>query len=241
MSLATLPTLLLIPPLNCLTIAAAGAALRRPAILWTGLAGLAVFGMPIVSGALLAALRVDPPPGPAPQAIVVLSGDEQPIVENGRRTYEIGPATLEREAVAARLARRTGLPLLVSGGRVHPHTPSLADQMDESFARDFGLTVRWRETRSLDTWQNAVDSAAILHGAGIHAIYLVTHGWHMRRSLIAFRHAGLAVTAVPAADPAWPPLYAAAFVPSLRGWVESETAMHEWIGCLIYRIRAALT
>ncbi len=239
MSLGTLPTLLLIPPLNLFPLAALGVALRRPALFWAASAGIALLSLPIVSGALLAALR-NHATGPPPQAIVILSADQQETLLGSAATFTTGPATLEREAAGAALARRTGLPVLVSGGRLHDVSPTLAQQMTTGLAQDFGVAVRWQEARSLNTWQNATETATLLLPAGITSIYLVTHGWHMRRALIAFHAAGLAVTSAPAADPAWPLPMAAAFVPSLRGLVESETAMHEWFGCAVYAIRAAL-
>ena len=73
------------------------------------------------SGFLLAALERDlpltPPPDQPPQAIVILGGDtlrgasQTPIVH-------LGPLSLERVRAGALLARRTGLPILVTGGRL---------------------------------------------------------------------------------------------------------------------------
>lgn len=226
--------------MNCLALAAAGLLLRRPALAGAGLAALAILAIPAVGAGLLATLAVGPRPGPPPQAIVILSGDEQEIMRDAARRTEIGPATLERERAGAALARRTHLPILVSGGQIHPWSPPQAHQMAESLLADFATAVAWRETGSLDTWQNAQGSAAILHPHGIAAVYLVTHAWHMRRALLAFRAAGLAATPAPAAPWAPPRLTAASLVPSLRGWIMSAIACHEWLGIAAYRLRMIL-
>jgi uncharacterized SAM-binding protein YcdF (DUF218 family) len=248
MSLATLPTLLIVPPLNFFVAACAGAALGqrrfgRP-LLRIGLAGLFVFSLPIVSGRMVRGLETGlslaPPPDHPPQAIVILSADEQQVFAGQDISFEPGGMTLEREAAGAVLAHQTGLPVLVTGGVMHPGWPSLASEMAGSMAHVFGVTVKWQETRSTDTWENAARSALMLHAFGIDSVYLVTTGWHMRRAEIAFRHAGLFVTARPTALDV-KPIMAASFVPGAGAWLESYYAMHEYIGCAVYWLRARLS
>jgi uncharacterized SAM-binding protein YcdF (DUF218 family) len=246
MSLASLPTLLIVPPLNCLVAACAGAALwRRRAgrvLLAVGLAGLVLFSLPLVSGTLLASLEqvspAQPRPGDPPGAIIILSGDETELNQAGKDVFAVGPLTLERERAGAVLARSTGLPVLVSGGRVRDGSPSLAALMQASLHDDFGIDPKWLEDRSIDTWQNAEFSAAMLHAAGIGTVYLVTSAWHMRRALIAFRVTGLHVIASPS-NTGWPRrLELLTIIPRSFSWVESYYALHEWIGCAWYALRA---
>ena len=211
------------------------------ALLAVGLGGLTLCALPVVSknliGVLEAGLDRPLPPGPPPQAIVILSGEQQEGLGQNGRYWHVGPLTLEREAAGATLARRTGVPVLVSGGKIHPWSPPLADLMADSLANDFGVQVRWRETQSADTWENAKDSAAILKAAGISRVWVVTHGWHMRRALVAFRRAGLDAQAAPVLLDAAPQWRASAFVPSARTWLESYYAMHELIGWAWYELR----
>jgi uncharacterized SAM-binding protein YcdF (DUF218 family) len=115
--------------------------------------------------------------------------------------------------------------------------PSLADMMSQSLTEDFLLPPRWTEGRSMDTWENAKFSAAILRKAGIHSVYLVTHGWHMKRSLIAFRAAGLLATAAPVPLDSPPGLHWGILAPRVSAWTQSYYALHEWIGLAWYHLR----
>jgi uncharacterized SAM-binding protein YcdF (DUF218 family) len=243
MSLASLPTLLIVPPLNLLVAAAVGAFFVRRRwgrlVLASAFGLLVLLSLPIVSGSLIALLErgLDQPPnGPPPQAIVILSADQQPAWVGGGVTYSVGPYTLEREQAGALLARGTNLPVLVSGGALHSWSPPLADLMAKSLHLDFATEVRWREAHSIDTWENARESAAMLHWAGISRVWLVTHAWHMPRALLAFRRAGLEPVPAPVRIDALPEFRAASFVPSVGGWVESYLAFHEMIGLAWYKL-----
>ena len=109
--------------------------------------------------------------------------------------------------------------------------------MVRSLQDDFGVPVRWEEDNSYDTWENAEYSARILHDAGISRIYLVTHFWHMRRAMIAFRHFGLEVTPAPVRPSLPLPLSPLFLVPRVSAWDTSYLALHEWSGLLYYSLR----
>ncbi len=246
MSIAAVTAFVLIPPMNCLALACLGAVLWRRRVgrvlLAVGLAGLLVFAMPMVSGTLMSSLErglpTTPPPDDKPAAIVILSGDQADVLEAGVETTMVGHLTLERERAGAALARQTGLPVLVTGGVIDPGSATLATIMAKSLKQDFGVEVKWKEERSVDTWQNAAFSAAILRNAGIHSVYLVTHAWHMRRALIAFHAAGLVATAAPVAMDEPPKFGLHSLVPLVSSWQASFYALHEWVGTAWYRLRA---
>jgi uncharacterized SAM-binding protein YcdF (DUF218 family) len=181
---------------------------------------------------------VAPVGGNQPQAIVILSGDQAHIRIAGAKAWRVGALTLEREAAAAVLARQTNLPILVSGGTIRRGAPSLASQMVLSLRQDFATPVTWSEEESKDTWQNAVFSAAILRAHGIGRVYVVTHAWHMRRALVAFRHAGLDAVPAPVQIDDKPDFSAEAFIPAVRAWQDSYFALHELIGWAWYAARA---
>ncbi len=245
MSLSALPTLLALPPLNLLVVSCAGAVMRHRragrVALPVGLAGLVLTALPVVSGSLIWLLEAGVPaltvPDAPPQAIVILSADQQPVWTGGTITWRVGALTLQREAAGAALARRTQLPVLVSGGLLRRGTPALAAVMAASMADDFAVQVRWREDASVDTWQNAFLSAAMLRAQGVSRVYVVTHAWHMRRALVAFRRAGLTAVAAPVQIDALPEWRATSFVPSLHAWQETYWAMHELIGWAWYAVR----
>ena len=201
------------------------------------LALMIALGMPIVSTALLNGLAstAPSPGGGAPNAIVILSADA--IRTDNAVDLDPGPLTLDRTRAGAALARRTGLPILVSGGRSSNANTTLAAMMADSLRDDFRLDTRWQEDRSRDTWENAEFSAAILRPAGIQRVYLVTHDWHMRRSLLAFRHFGLDPVPVPVRPAYTPPFSWRRFILSPVAWFNSYIAFHEWVGLAYYTIR----
>jgi uncharacterized SAM-binding protein YcdF (DUF218 family) len=130
------------------------------------------------------------------QAIVVLGG--------GREQHDPAwggdqPSLMAAERVryAARLAKASGLPLLISGGLHYGAPPSEAALMADVLARDYGVRVRWQEGLSRTTWENATYSADILHKEGITRVLLVTQAWHLPRARWCFEQAGLEVLSAP--------------------------------------------
>ena len=244
MSLSVVSTAIVVPPLNLLPLGLAGLVIAQKwrglgrAISSLALVGLIVLSLPIVGGSMLVALErglpLTPPPGAPPAAIVVLGADEIRAADGTLPAVDVGALTLERVRAAAILARRTGLPVLVSGGAPEDVPTPVATLMAESLATDFAVKPRWVETRSLDTWQNAEESAAILRQAGISSVYVVTHAWHERRALIAFAHAGITATAAPVRLDRAAGSAVADYVPRISGWEMSYYALHEAIGCLYY-------
>jgi uncharacterized SAM-binding protein YcdF (DUF218 family) len=236
----------LVPPVGLLipSIFALAVTRRYPraatlilAIFLFGLTGLA---MPVVSGSLMGSLESDlpmePSAGDPPQVIVLLGGDFSRDASSAN-SFEVGPLSLERERAAAILERRTGLPVLVTGGPVVSGREAIGTLMDQSLTSDFGIRARWVETRARDTWENAQFSAAILMPRGITAVYLVTQAWHMRRAVQAFRHFGMHPLAAPTNIQPRLEVSASAFVPRAKSWLDSYYALHEWFGYAFYSIR----
>ena len=109
--------------------------------------------------------------------------------------------------------------------------------MARSLEDDFRLEVRWREVESRDTWQNAKFSAALLRPAGVTRVLLVTHAWHMRRSVLAFERAGLTVIPAPVRRDRMPSFELGDFLPTAESWEVSYFALHEWVGLAYYKLR----
>ncbi|NQD93255.1 YdcF family protein, partial [Pseudomonas sp. CrR25] len=117
--------------------------------------------------------------------IVVLGGGR----EQGDPAWEgdqPSPLALERLRYAARLAKASQLPLLITGGLHYGQPPSEAALGAQVLDRDFGLAVRWQEHASRTTWENAQYSAELLRGSGGRRVLLVTQAWHMPRARWCF-------------------------------------------------------
>jgi uncharacterized SAM-binding protein YcdF (DUF218 family) len=236
-------TFLLVPPINLLLLALVGFVLQRYRagrfLCGLGLIGLLVLAVPMTNQLLFLGLEeITPPPAgaPAPAAIVILSADVSRSSDTPE-TLDIGFLSLERIRAGAALQRTTGLPVLVSGGLVGQSKVSLAALMTQSLGTDFATPVRWQENTSRTTWENAANSAAILHAEGIRSVFLVTHAWHMRRALIAFRHFGIIATPAPVPFSRIVHFRRGEFVPAVGAWEDSYYALHEWIGCAWYELR----
>jgi uncharacterized SAM-binding protein YcdF (DUF218 family) len=238
---------LVLPPTGPLLVAALGlgVTLRWPrfgrALAIAGVLTLLVLSIPAV--AVLLQLSVDTSPpldfkrAETAQAIVILGGGiRRNAAEYGGDT--LGRLTLERVRYGANVARRTGLPVLVSGGSVFGGTLE-ATLMRDALEREFGVGVRWSEDRSRDTHENAVRSAEILHAAGIGRVVLVAHAFDMPRASAEFAAQGIetirAPTGIPPRDFDEPLM----FVPSLAGLTGSYYALYEILGNLVLAIRTA--
>lgn len=204
---------------------------------------LVLLMLPVVAAALLRSLQRDPPLAleridPRAGAIVVLGADFMPHTpEYGQST--VGWITLERVRYGAFVARRTGLPVLVSGGDLEGGAPPLAVRMQQVLEGELGVPVRWTERRSRSTLENARFSAEILSAAGIERVLLVTHAWHMPRARRAFEAAGLEVVAAPTGFRFWPNASLHAVLPSARSLLDSSLAIHEWTGRAWYALLEA--
>lgn len=200
---------LVLPPTGPLLLALLGLLLlaRWPrlgrALVWIGVLTLAALSIPLVSYVLLRTLDEHPPLDFAQaknaQAIVILGGG----IRRGAPEYggdTLGRLSLERVRYGAQVARKTGLPVLVSGGVVYGGTPE-AILMKGTLENEFGVAVKWTEVRSRNTHENALESAALLSAAGVKRAILVAHSFDMRRAIAEFAQAGLPVIPAPTGIP----------------------------------------
>jgi uncharacterized SAM-binding protein YcdF (DUF218 family) len=166
------------------------------------------------------------------QAIVILGGGTYyNAPEYGRDT--VSGMTLQRVRYGVRLAKKTRLPILITGGTVYRGTPE-GDSMRETLQEDFGLTPRWVEAAARNTVENASLSAAMLKKDGISKIALVSHSTHLARAVPLFQQQGLTVFPAPMGFVTRPPSWLEAVLP--EGLSRSHDALHEYLGLLFNRL-----
>lgn len=201
--------------------------------------------MPVTEDLLMAGLEKYPPL----TEIELNAKQADAIVLLGCRRYlnapeygkdSAGPNMLMRLRYAALLAKKTGLPVIPSGGFT-------GNRGDESEARiyadilhdDFGIAVEHLETRSQSTWENARYTAQLMKKLGLNRIFLVTDAAHMQRAIFAFEHNGVQAIAAPTGfvyDPdrryTW-----LQFMPNSQAMQNITYALHEYLGLFWYSMK----
>ncbi|MFH1603009.1 MAG: YdcF family protein [Pseudomonadota bacterium] len=202
------------------------------------LLGLAALSLPPVADALMHGLENRPPISARElaraQAIVILGGGTYAAApEYGGDT--VNRWTLERVRYGAQLQKRSGLPILVSGGAPFGGRPE-GEAMKEAIERDFHGRVQWLDNASRDTAENAAYSATILKAASVKRIALVSHGWHLPRAVELYERQGLEVLAAPTGFSTRAPSLFAQALPSADSLYKSSIALHEWLGILVQHL-----
>jgi uncharacterized SAM-binding protein YcdF (DUF218 family) len=192
---------LILPPAGLLVLALIGLGMlrRRPAwaraCLIASVGSLWLLSTPIVADALTRWVERYPPldlrNAASAQAIVILGGGGQRAFAPEYAGPAAEPYLLERLTYGAYLAKRTALPVLVTGFLVEAHA------MHDTLQRNFDVETRWIDDRAYDTFQNAQNSARLLQASGVRRIILVTRATHMARSVQEFTAAGMDVLAAP--------------------------------------------
>lgn len=237
----------LLPPLNLLIVAIIGQLLwyKRPviarALIAASVALLWLLSTPFVAEMLLHSLEGEPlaldiRKAPADAIVVLGGGTYFHAPEYGGDT--VSEASLQRVRYAAKLYRESGKPILVTAGKPLGNATSEAQQMKLTLEQEFKVPVQWTEDGSDNTLENARLTYPILKAAGITRIYLVTHAWHMPRSVRAFQQAGFEVIPAPTAYTTRYRTDLLAFVPNAYSLRDSRIFMHELIGLLWYRLKS---
>jgi uncharacterized SAM-binding protein YcdF (DUF218 family) len=169
------------------------------------------------------------------QAIVVLGGG----VENDAVEYNgptLSPDAMSRLIYGVHLSRTTQLPMAYTGGVGWAGTHGQAPEADvaELALNRMGIpALRWQESRSRDTHENAQLTAALLKRDGVSRIALVTHAWHMPRSVRQFEAAGLHVIPAPMGYIRSDLTPLLQWIPSGKGLRDTGRVIHEWLGLLL--------
>jgi uncharacterized SAM-binding protein YcdF (DUF218 family) len=176
--------------------------------------------------------------GRKPVVLVLGGGVLRLAPEYGEAHLTDGSA--ERLRYGLWLAQQVHAPLMFSGGvgRGQADSDSEATVAARMALRDHHLSLRWLETASRDTRENARLSLQKLRAEGVTDLLLVTHGWHMRRALRAFEQeaARIGLTARIVAAPMGLGINEMApvqrWLPSIDGYQRVYQALHEGLGLL---------
>ncbi len=198
-------TALILPPTSFLLMTTLGLLLactkryRRMGLVLAGVSTFALLALatPFVAGHLTRLVAGEPALLAADdltnaQAIVIPSaGIRRSAAEYGKDVAS--GMSMDRIRYGAYLARKSQLPVLVTGGQVYGGTPE-AEVLRDVLAADFAIPVKWVEPASRNTHENALFSARMLRDAGITRVVVVTHAVDARRFREEFERTGLHVS-----------------------------------------------
>lgn len=209
-----------------------------------GISGLYIMSLPITVEYAARALETEAALAPEhwsrlkqqADAIVILGGGRE-VNDPAWQTDQPSLIAMQRVRYAARLAKASQLPILVSGGLHYGQPPSEAQIMADSLQQDFGVTARWLEGDSRTTWENALYTAQMLQAEGVQRVVLVTDAWHMPRSRWSYEQFGFEVISAPMG------FLGGANGRPLNGWMPESKAiwqntalLNEAIGSFMYRL-----
>ncbi|SFR81116.1 Uncharacterized SAM-binding protein YcdF, DUF218 family [Marinobacter daqiaonensis] len=237
--------LAIMPPFLNILLLAAGLLLMGSlprmgrTLILLGLVSLYLFSIPPAQQVLSLGLEDHPVPtveeASRAGAIVVLGGGREVSAPHWSGQDVVAEAPLARLAEAARWHRRTGLPMLLTGGRNGmPEAESEAQIMNRMLEEAFGVQARWLEHESRTTRENAELSVPILRTAGVDTILLVTHAAHLTRAIPEFERRGLDVIPAPMGFTHSNEEQAFNFLPRTYYLLESTRLLHEQVGRLYY-------
>jgi uncharacterized SAM-binding protein YcdF (DUF218 family) len=213
-------------------------------LILTSLVLIAIAGLSPLGNALILPLEQrfppwDPSRGP-PDGIVVLGGAISPDISAARGAVALNEAA-ERIIAAVELARRyPNARIIYSGGT---NALIFAEGVEAAFAvrqlEALGVAHDriTAEEQSRNTIENAVFSRLVANPKPGERWLLVTSAYHMPRAMAAFRAAQFPIEAYPVdwrtrgpADVVTP------FGSLSEGLGRTDTAAHEWLGLLAYRL-----
>lgn len=218
-----------------------GSRLRRArvgrALAWVAWAGLWAGSTPFVADHLAVLTETRGPDLGAALAGKDLSRAAMVVLAAGIRTDDgslaprerLDAASTQRVITASHLWEAHRVGLVVFSGSPPAETEGMAD-----LAAALGVPASRmvRESRSLNTRQNAGFSAEILRERGVETVVLVTSASHLRRAVRDFAAAGVRVIPA-AADYSGPASFAIdSFLPSAGALAHTHVCLHEILGYL---------
>ena len=209
---------------------------------------LLILSLPFTGQRLIADIESRYPPlrltaaadgGPPPRAIIILGGGRYTEAPEYGDDDSVGQVTLERIRYGAHLYRLTGLPILVSGGSPYGEQVSEAVLMKTALESDFQVKVKWIESKSANTLENARYTKLLLAQAGVRRAYLVTHASHMPRAVWSFESEGISTIPAPMGFTTLnkEDRKTLGYFPSASGLHLSSNALREHLGLIWYKLK----
>ena len=174
-----------------------------------------------------------------PDVVAVRDAPRSAIILLGNGTERVPPASVEVAPLAYGRVLKTlelyqacklkggSCTIVVTGGDPQHHGASEAAIYSARLRLlGVGSADILVEDRSLNTWQNAQYTAALLRGHPVDQLYLVTSGIHLRRSLLYFDHFGLHGQPVRADYVSAMP----SVIPLSYNFLVTDLAIHEYVG-----------
>jgi uncharacterized SAM-binding protein YcdF (DUF218 family) len=166
------------------------------------------------------------------QAVVILGGGVMPSApEYGQA--QPSSATLTRLRYGLELARQAQVAIGFAGGvgwAAAGSEPAATEaQVAQAMAKGQQQNIRWLDDQSRDTAENARLMRQMLQADGIRKIALVTHAWHMPRSLRHFEQAGFDVLPAPTGFVLPRSRTLLEWLPSPQGLLASHWVLREWL------------
>ncbi len=216
---------------------------RRYALVGAGLAVLLFFSLEPVENALWLSLE-DPPlrtvrPDAVYDVVILLGGVVEDRIQTtwGERAFNDDSERLLE--TYDRLRQGKARYAILSGGPVSEtrklvEARALADQLVAWGIDPERLVL---EEHSRNTYENAVDSTAIVRARQWKSVLLVTSAFHMPRAYGCFREVGLDVDTLPVDFRSYKSPFSGELIPRPEHLAHSAAALREWFGRVIYRLR----
>ena len=175
-------------------------------------------------------------------AIILLGNGTERAAGVGGVAIEPGPLAYGRivktlEVYRACKQKNPGCTVLVTGGDPQHHGAAEATVYG-SLLRQLGVDPAdvLLEDRSMNTWQNAQFTATLLKSHPADQVFLVTSGYHLRRSELYFGHFGIHGRPVRADTIS----AEASHIPLSYNFLLTDMAMHEYVGVWRYLLYEAM-
>ncbi|MBC8179510.1 YdcF family protein [candidate division KSB1 bacterium] len=178
------------------------------------------------------------------KAIVVLSGGTyQP--KRASEKHRLSGTTLQRCIRASELYHQESpCPVVVSGGKVNLSRHGVADShLMKEFLLKMGVTEKnvIVEDKSMDTYENALESYRLLKQKEVKTIALVTDAIHLYRANLCFQKQGFNV--VPAGCYYRTPAFRFdlfQFLPNISAAQTNHAVFHEILGLIWFKLRGRI-